>query len=245
MCLEISASGYLDRSESSSAASHAISRAKQVLQVFNLAGSGLILAPDLDSASMQDSKMLGYEPDRLTNIIEIGLSEQVRQRLGACRYVAPQTSSGGLLGLGSQQDVSQVESIAKSLRPYTALLSAEEANQDATRILTGLEWAFDADVERNETQALLNACIGIEAILGKSQETGLTDKLADRCAFMLGRGARQREQIASDFKKIYDARSKVVHGRRRRLQPHERGMLDQAKLLLRNILRREATEFAG
>nr|WP_247682298.1 HEPN domain-containing protein [Burkholderia sp. Tr-862] len=189
--------------------------------------------------------MLGYEPERPTNILEIGLSEQVRQRLGACRYVAPQTSSGGLFGLGSEQRVSQVESIADSLRPYTALLSAGEENQDATRILTGLEWAFDADVERNETQALLNACIGIEAILGKSQETGLTDKLADRCAFMLGRGARQREQIASDFKKIYDARSKVVHGRRRRLQPQERGMLDQAKQLLRNILQREATEFAG
>ncbi|PMS13646.1 hypothetical protein C0Z18_32375 [Trinickia dabaoshanensis] len=243
VCLEISASGYLDRSESSSAASHAISRAKQVLQIFNLAGSGLIL--DFYSASTQDSEMLGYEPDRPTNILKISLSEQLRQRLGTCRYVEPPTLGGGLFGLGSEQPVSQVESIANSLRPYTALLSTGEENQDAMRILTGLEWAFDADVERNETQALLNACIGIEAILGKSQETGLTDKLADRCAFMLGRGARQREQIASDFKKIYDARSKVVHGRRRRLQPHERGMLDQAKRLLRDILRREAAEFTG
>ncbi|CAM2175504.1 conserved hypothetical protein [Burkholderia latens] len=245
VCLEISASGYLDTSESSSAASHAISRAKQVLQIFNLAGSGLILVPGFDSPRVRDSKMLGYESDRPNKVVEIGLSEQVRQRLGACRYFTPQPSSRGLFGLGSEERDSQVESIANSLRPYAALLSASEENQDATRILTGLEWAFDADVERNETQALLNACIGIEAILGKPKETGLTDKLADRCAFMLGRGARDRDQIAADFKKIYDARSKVVHGRARRLQPHERGMLDQAKRLLRNILRREATEFAG
>lgn len=243
VCLEIGTTGYLGTSESSSAASSAISRVKQVLQLFSLAGSGLIL--DLYSAAMQDSEMLGYERDRPTNIQKISLSEQVRQRLGTCRYVAPPTSSGGLFGLGGVRPVSEGESITNSLQPYKALLFAGEENQDAMRILTGLEWAFDADVERNETQALLNACIGIEAILGKEKETGLTDKLADRCAFMLGRGTRQREQIASDFKKIYDARSKVVHGRRRRLQPHERGMLDQAKQLLRDILKREAAEFTG
>jgi Apea-like HEPN len=120
---------------------------------------------------------------------------------------------------------------------------ASNSNDDAVRVLTGLEWAFDADIERNETQALLNACIGIEAILSKPKETGLTERLADRCAYLLGRGAHERNQIAADFRKIYDVRSEVVHGRSRRLQPGQKGMLDQAKNLLHSILRRETVEF--
>jgi hypothetical protein len=236
VCLEIKARGHLDMSEGCSAANSALARAKQILQLLSLS-SNITIDPQF-MPDRRESQMLGYESEKATDIVRVEMSEQLRQGLGSCQYT-PDNAAVGLLGQqGTPQDI-----ILGALKPYLPLLSASSSNQEAIRILTGLEWAFDAAVERNETQALLNACIGIEAVLGKKQESALTERLADRCAYLLGRGAQDRDRIADSFRKIYDVRSAVVHGRSRRLEPAQRGMLNSARLLLRDVLRREAADF--
>lgn len=241
VCLEIKTAGHLDHSESSLGAANAISHAKQLLQLLALAGYGLVSG---FSTTTRKSRMTGHETDRPDSATEIQIAEDLRSAFGAVRY-EPRHRVVGLLGLMSDEStvLSPEESITGALQQYSALLHAKESNDDAIRVLTGLEWAFDASMTRNETQALLCACIGIEAILGKSKETSITEKLADRCAFLLGKGARERNEIADLFRKIYDVRSEVVHGRSRRLKPDQRARLHDATGLLRRILSREAAEF--
>ncbi|WP_233884541.1 HEPN domain-containing protein [Paraburkholderia flagellata] len=242
ICLEIKVVGHLDSSESSFGAANAIARAKQLLQLLALSGYGLVI--DSISTTARESWMRGNETDRSDNSIEVEIAEDLRSTFGSVKY-KPAHRTVGMLGLHSDGDtvLPPEQSITSALQQFSALLRAKESNEDATRILTGLEWAFDASMSRNETQALLSACIGIEAILGKSKETSITEKLADRCAFLLGKGARQRNEISDKFRKIYEVRSEVVHGRSRRLKADQRGRLDDAMYLLHSILRREAAEF--
>jgi hypothetical protein len=87
----------------------------------------------------------------------------------------------------------------------------------------------------------LQACIGLEALLGEDdQDEPLTTRLADRCAFLLGQSTADRESIRGRFKKIYVVRSKLIHGRRARLNVNEEQMLYAAQGLLSDVINAES-----
>jgi hypothetical protein len=65
--------------------------------------------------------------------------------------------------------------------------------------------------------ALLQNCIGIEALLGDDEkDEPLTTRLADRCAYLLAKSSEERAAIRQRFKRIYAVRAKLVHGRKAR-----------------------------
>jgi hypothetical protein len=89
---------------------------------------------------------------------------------------------------------------------------------DAHRIRTAVEWRFDSKEDDNQPLCFIQACIGLEALLGDDdQEEPLTARLADRCAYLLGKSHRDREGIRQHFKEMHKVRSKLVHGRSPRL----------------------------
>jgi hypothetical protein len=57
---------------------------------------------------------------------------------------------------------------------------------------------------------LVDAIIVWENLFGASQETGL--RLTSSLAWLLGKTAAERMQLQNDFKKLYSARSDIVHG---------------------------------
>ena len=119
----------------------------------------------------------------------------------------------------------------------TELLDCPHNWVDAPRIRTALEWAFDSAQNDNQTLSFLQACIGLEALLGDDDKTEpLTARLADRCAYLLGKTQHNREEIRRKFKDMYEVRSKLVHGRRPRLNIHERAQLSFAQATLGDVI---------
>ena len=82
-----------------------------------------------------------------------------------------------------------------------------------------MEWAIDANASSNETMAFLQRCIGLEAVLGSDERArGITDRLSDRYAYLLGRTQSEREVLKRDFERVYNLRSEIVHSRRSKIK---------------------------
>jgi hypothetical protein len=112
---------------------------------------------------------------------------------------------------------------------------------DAVRIRTALEWSFDADSSDNQTLSLIQACIGLEALLGDdAQDEPVVARLADRCAYVLGKSEKERIDIRKRFRRIYEIRSKLVHGRRARINPSDAEQLSAARTMLSDVITEEA-----
>jgi len=72
-----------------------------------------------------------------------------------------------------------------------------------------LEWAFDSANSEEEALSFLQTCIGLEALLAADdQEEPLGKRLVDRCAYLLGTGAADRDSIRDKFLAVYAVRSK-------------------------------------
>jgi len=126
------------------------------------------------------------------------------------------TILGGLFGYKNFEDFFESKFI-DGCRNFIKLQNEKKA-VDRDHIFSAIEWGFDGNANPNETMGFIQICIGLEALLGDKDERkdqnqrGLTEKLADRCAYLLGNTPNERKKQADEFKKIYDLRSKLIHG---------------------------------
>ena len=101
--------------------------------------------------------------------------------------------------------------IHSSFTRSAQLIGCQE--EEADRIKSAVKWCFDSYITENETLSFLQICIGLEALLGDDDYKGsLTELLADRYAYLIGDDIRGRKTIKERFKRLYDIRSKLVHG---------------------------------
>ena len=130
-------------------------------------------------------------------------------------------------------------SFFSSLREnYLSGLSRIESGEE--RILSAALWSFEARIDSSPTSSFIKTCIALEALLGEdSDRSNLTDKLAIKYSYLLGRNAQERKKIEADFKKIYHLRSKLVHGSLKNSTPLERSLIKKARILLEFSLIKE------
>jgi hypothetical protein len=119
------------------------------------------------------------------------------------------------------------------------LLKTSDNNKDSEAIKTAIEWAFDSLTNDNDTLAFIQACIGIEAVIGDDNKENITATLADRCAYLLGDSISARKTIRENFEQLYNIRSKVVHGRKAYLDNEQRYFLDYAQRMLKKVIWKE------
>ena len=111
---------------------------------------------------------------------------------------------------------------------------------DAERIRAAMEWWLDSEAVDNHTVAFLQACIGLEALLGDADDKSrVKDKLSDRYSYLLGKTFGEREDLKKRFVAMYDHRSTLVHGRRARLGTDGMSAMIQAKDMLSKGIRAE------
>jgi len=159
---------------------------------------------------------------------EVDFDHRVREHLG--RYAVSPLDEVPL-----RRDVI----FASHARRIATLLDRAKA-ADADPVRAGALWGFLSETMDNDTLKFLHTCIGIEAILGlDSDKQGVTELLADRCGFLLGENRSTRSFWKEQFKAMYDVRSKVVHGRRRKLQKKELRQLAVAELILVELIKTE------
>lgn len=118
------------------------------------------------------------------------------------------------------EEVCIVEKINHSLLLLNALI--KDDSKEALRIRAAIDWLVQSEITDDETMAFIQICIGLESIFGDDDsEGGLTTILSDRCAYLIGGKIQNRRHIKESFRKIYQVRSKIVHGVRNHLSEDE------------------------
>lgn len=101
--------------------------------------------------------------------------------------------------------------IQNALGSAAKLVSAR--HEGSERVKAACQWYFDSLATENQSLSFLQICFGFEALLGDGEnKAGLTETLADRCAFLIGDSIQGRTSIKKNFKELYKLRSKLVHG---------------------------------
>ena len=155
---------------------------------------------------------------------------------------SPQNSVATLLGGGYKTYEEFYESkFTWGCRTFTKIQGKEES-ADHEHIMSAIEWGFDGSANTNETMGFIQVCIGLEALLGDKNGGGqksLTDKLADRCAYLLGKTPSERKGFADKFKDLYDLRCELVHGVRPQIAEEHSAQALAAEVLLRQLIFKE------
>ncbi|EEW1950235.1 hypothetical protein R0P49_000741 [Escherichia coli O8] len=145
-----------------------------------------------------------------------------------------------LYNLVINNDVEQGEvnkKINESLLILNALIKIN--TKESSRVRAAIDWLVQSEITDDETMAFIQICMGLESIFGDDDyEGGLTTILSDRCAYLIGRNIKDRKFIKDTFKKIYQIRSKIVHGVRNHLSDDEDHLRHLAQFYLeRSILK--------
>jgi hypothetical protein len=110
------------------------------------------------------------------------------------------------------------------------------------KLLLACQWLFDSYSGRNELLSFVQTTIAIEILLGdkaSSDQMGLGVLLRNRCAYLIGSTQSQRDEILKDFQKIYDVRSKIVHGGKSRINFIERSLFRKLQWMCRRVIQEE------
>lgn len=130
------------------------------------------------------------------------------------------------------------QSISNVLKKAVELIECNEV--EAKRVQSANLWCLDSYTVENQTLAFLQVCIGIEALLGDDNYNGaLTEKLADRCAFLIANNIKGRKTIREDFIELYNVRSKLVHGNAIELNAEQKKHLHWGKTILEYAILKE------
>lgn len=242
--------GYANWSLDSSAVALAYSRFRQLLQL--AVSMGLLRRDYLprthDRSSLSSEVFVYGDPDdpeeRLSVALPFSVSDFVATlTLDESKLTVP----SGFLSPDRQPATpdEKIAAIMRLLQDALVLFDADDSDEAGNSIRAALEWGFEAETNQNQTFSFVQACIGIEALLGEEldAEAGLTRQLADRCAFLLGKTREDRGFIRKLFTDLYRTRSKLVHGKAVRLSDADRRQLIRATGLLENLARVELSSF--
>jgi len=157
-------------------------------------------------------------------------------------------SQGGALGLlrfgqegrppKNEEEARRAQDhVLSDVRRYFAARSDEDFGQ----IAAAIEWYQDSMWAENDTFAYIAACIGLEAVLGSGEEhlDSLSKRLADRYAFLMGKGRKEREELRAAYSSVLNLRGRLVHGKAARLDSKERPLLKKVQDLLLQLLWKE------
>jgi len=121
------------------------------------------------------------------------------------------------------------------------LLDTPDNDLNTSSLKNAMEWAYDSKInEYDQTMSFVQLSVALEAVLGVcSKKDGVTERLADRCAYLIGNNVEEREKIKVEFEKFYNVRSHLIHGRSKRLNNEEASQLYWGACTLDKVIGRE------
>ena len=243
--LKVVTKGYGGCLRDTTAAAGAFSLAKQLLQ-FAKIESLFYEMPKVVMPPQRLNEVCAYALDLnapTRRFVEVPVSDAIREHVAFLKVFEDMVIARSTLTQTGKRRRSREkhEALREVLLPFGSLFDmANVEPESALRVFAGLEWLFDSEATEDQTLAFLQACIGLEAMLGDDdKDEPLMQRLADRCAFLLGSGWKERGLLRDKFKAIYKLRSKLVHGRRRRLEPDEGKTLKAVNELLTRVIVKE------
>ncbi|MCG7976216.1 MAG: HEPN domain-containing protein [Candidatus Thiodiazotropha taylori] len=131
-----------------------------------------------------------------------------------------------------------IEVFMKILEKAANLVNAKDP--DFAYLKAAAEWSINSKSEQNLTLSFIQNCIGLESVLGDGLgDSSITLALADRCAYIIGTNTKNRKMLRSNFKKLYQLRSKIVHGKVSRLTLDQSNQHYWGQKLLDIIIKKE------
>lgn len=235
--LKVFGSGYVTQKRNQSAFVDAIRKLRWTLHLAAMnrfttlkpkMKSGLALA--LGGQNSSDIFEISYECDR-PNPLAIS---RLTLGIGLSKYLSELSFTDG------EWAKTKNASLQAHLGQPLSMLSDPIAEDNVASIRRSLEWAFDSRIDEDEHMRFMKTCIGLEAAIAEqAEDVGITEQLADRCAFILDRTPTAREETRVLMRKIYKLRSKLVHGAANRLSGEDRALADRAESILDLVLNLE------
>jgi len=244
MYVRIQTQGYADDTFESSAVKKAYSKFKQFILLAKT--KGLLVEGERGITTFGD--LFGYRIEQGSPIFVVYDKEPDTEKY---LITLPKIVSEYISKLHINEDIlkpdryenDKVKILQNRLQYPIKLLKTPDTDADTEPIKTAIEWAFDSLTNDNETVAFIQACIGLEAILGDDEkeepQKSLQEKLADRCAYLLGKNFSERKNLRKNFIKLYQTRSKLIHGRKAELDKEHRGFLRFSQNILSRIIWKE------
>lgn len=133
---------------------------------------------------------------------------------------------------GEPKDIEQVL--------FVSDLLVKDDTREGVKIKAAIDWFMQSEVTDDLTMSFLQICMGLESIFGDDDyEYGLTNVLADRCSYLIGKSIAERKEIKVQFKEIYKLRSKIVHGVKGYLSSQEMDIKRKATMYLSKSILKE------
>jgi hypothetical protein len=230
--IEIDAIGYAKSDRHQSAMRDAISSLKVACHVGHM--SNLFSARPATSRMAEGGIALSANRTETTYSAIITLNGEYQGMAplgsGLSKYL-------GSVTIPDNFDVSHIEKAEATARELMFVLYHPIAQNNVRSLRRAIEWAFDARIDEDNTTRFLKTCIGLEAALTEqNDEIGITQQLADRCAFILNKTSSAREETRKKIREIYKLRSKIVHGAVEGLSPHQTHLSENASDILSSVL---------
>jgi hypothetical protein len=147
---------------------------------------------------------------------------------------ASQSSFVGKLG----EELNDAENLERIFAPIVKLFHSNEF----ARLRTASIWLLRSFLSDRGMDRILDACIAIEVLLGDrdaSDRVGLSKLMANRCAYALGKSAKERRDTYDFFLEFYRLRSEIVHSGRLKISDQEEQSVSKGVALASRILRHE------
>jgi hypothetical protein len=234
--LRFESQGYCDGTFRSSASRSALGTLKIALQqtisreFFDRRkdtprGLGILLRNDSFSVPKQHLLLVDPASEAISNI-------QVELPIEVCRLLDTHTLPEERANIADATAAGTLDKMLIAVLRSTVLLHLTR-KPEALRVKSSMEWAFDAYVNEDPTMSFLQTCIALEALYGDGNDgENLTKTLADRCAYLISADIRGRATIRENFRALYSARSKIVHGSASSLAPEDEHHLKWGKSVL-------------
>lgn len=100
-------------------------------------------------------------------------------------------------------------------------------------------WHLDSFVGANGLLQMVQSTVSLEILLGDKEEAdkiGLSNLLANRLAYLIGKTPTERSVVLKRFKYLYDIRSQIVHGGKVMLSADERVALYEMRHFARRAI---------
>lgn len=109
-------------------------------------------------------------------------------------------------------------------------------------IILSSRWLFDSHCGRDELLSYVQAAVAIEILLGDEDAdhtVGLTNLMANRCAYLIAQTPSARASLLRNFRDIYKVRSKIVHRGKSRLTQDEVRLFHMLQSIIRAVIDKE------
>lgn len=94
----------------------------------------------------------------------------------------------------------------------TAVIILERSTETARRVDRSLAWLEESRLDGFADSAVVKTTIGFETLFGYDKSEPLRRLIGERLAFLLGATVVERVALSNFFRRLYDARSDIVHG---------------------------------